>query len=132
VRGQGAQGLNGSLFVIECVKDGQQLGHLKQVFRLLRQIQQLHISVAISESGETGDQLAEAGAIDVVYVSKIENEFKVSIGHETANGFAQKQYGLTDRKASGHVYNNHIVDFTGIGGKTHFRPPDYSECYGVY
>src|SRR5690348_6692241 len=77
-----AEGADGLGFVIGNVKDGVELGDLHDVMDLAGEVEQLHIALMLADGGEGADKGAEAGAVDVGDVVKIEKDLLLAFGEE--------------------------------------------------
>jgi hypothetical protein len=66
------------LFIVKAFEDGQQLCHLEQVFGSLRQLQKFYVAAAAAYRRVTGNQLAEAGTVDMADITKVKDELSTA------------------------------------------------------
>src|ERR1700734_4010776 len=70
------------------IKDGIQLGDLQQVMHFLGEVEQLQFAALILRSSKSADQLADAGAVNVVDLAEVQDNLLVAFGEEVAHGVA--------------------------------------------
>ncbi len=96
-------------FIVLHVEDGVKLGDLEQVVHLLGEVQKFELSTLVLGGGESADQLADAGAVDVVDLRQVQYDFLVSFGKQVAHGVAQGDATLAERDSSAAVHNGDPV-----------------------
>src|SRR4029077_12496763 len=104
-----AEGLDGRGFVVLDVKDGIELGDLQQIVHFLGQLQQLQLSAFAADRGESADQFADAGAVNVGHVAQIEQDLFLAFADQVADGVAQYHAAFSQSDAAAHIHNSHAV-----------------------
>src|ERR671917_1354945 len=94
--------------VVEGVEDGQELGDAEQVANLLRQLEELQLPALALDGGEAGDQLADAGGIDVADVGQVEQNLLLVLFDQAAHGAAERDAALPDGDLAVHVEDGHV------------------------
>src|SRR5579859_3554182 len=107
IRGDGA-GL-----VVVNVEDGVELGELKEVVDLLREFEQFELGALIAGGGVGADHFAQARAVDVVDVGKVDQDVLLALSDEVANGISQLHAALAKSDPTAEVENGDAVNFTG-------------------
>src|SRR5947208_1484334 len=64
-----SKGFQRAFLIREILKNSQQLGHLEKILGARGQLQQPYVALFTADCGVAGDQLAEAGTIDMTDVS---------------------------------------------------------------
>ena len=90
------EGLDGGSFVVFHVEDGVQLGDLKQIVDFLGEVQEFEFAALILGSGEGADQFADAGAIDIVNVLKVQNNLLVPLRQDIAHRVAENDAAFAE------------------------------------
>src|SRR5450755_2381906 len=85
-----AEAFYGIGFVGVNVEYRVELGDLQKVFHFFGQVQKLQFAAAIFDGGEGGDHLSDAGAVDVVDVAEVDQQFGALFVQQAANGFADQ------------------------------------------
>ena len=79
------------------VEYGEQLRELEQIVDFFGEVQQFELTAAASRGGVRADELADAGAVNVIHVRKVENDFGAFVVQQTANRGAQQGASLSKR-----------------------------------
>src|SRR5580698_10673369 len=110
---------HGAAFVGLHVEDGEEARDLQNVVNALGEMQQLEFAAGATHGGEPANQFADAGAIDVVDVGEIEDDFFLAaIGH-LADGFAQGGAAFAERNFAAEVDNRHFADLPAGALESH-------------
>ena len=80
---------DGGGIVVKHLKDGVELGDLQQVLDALGEVEQFEGAALVSDGGETGDELTDAGAIDVVHFGEVQENLLVAAGGKFADLLAE-------------------------------------------
>src|SRR5665213_2010204 len=104
-------GGDGFRFIVENVEDGVELGDLQQVLDLLGQLQQLEGAAGVLDRRQGADQLADAGAVDVIDVRQIEEDLVGTLGQDVAYGVPDGYASLTQHNLSTQIQDCDSVDF---------------------
>src|SRR5271155_4405942 len=96
-------------FVIFNVEDGIQFGDLQQVVHLLGEVQQFEFATLVLGGGKGADQFADAGAVDVVDLAEVQNNFLIAFGEQVADGVAHHDAAFAEGDAAAAVYNSDSV-----------------------
>src|SRR5438477_4816741 len=116
-----AERFHGGRFVVFHVEDGVQLGDLQQVVDFLGEVEQLKLAALIFDGGIGADQLADAGAVDVIDVAKVQQDFLVALAEQLAHGIAQDYAAFTEGDTAATVDNGHAIDLTIAGLHAHWE-----------
>jgi len=103
------EGFDGGGFVVFHVEDGVELGDLQQVVHLLGEVEKLEFAALILGGGEGADQLADAGAIDVVDFAEIQDDLLVAFGEQVADGVAQGDAAFAEGDAAAAIHDGDSV-----------------------
>jgi len=104
------EGFDGGGFVVLHVKDGVELGDLEQIVHLLGEVEEFEFAALILGGGEGADQFADAGAVDVVDLGQVQDDFLIAFGKQFAHGVAQSDAAFAQGDASAAVNNRDAVD----------------------
>jgi hypothetical protein len=78
------------------VKDSVKLCELQEIVDFFGQVQQFQFAAAALRGGVSADELADAGAVNIVDVSEIEHDSSPIIIKQTADGLAQQGAALSE------------------------------------
>ena len=106
------------MFVGVDVEDGEELGELQEVVDLFGEVEELEGAAAVFHSGVGADELADAGAVDVVDVGKIEQDESAFILEEVANGLAKKGAAFAKSNATADVDDGDSLRFAICGAQS--------------
>src|SRR5581483_7600712 len=108
-------------FVVLHVEDGVQLGDLQQVVHFLGEVEQLEFAALVADAGESADQFADAGAVDVINVSEVEQDLLVALGDQVADGVAQDHAAFAEGDTSAQIYDCDSIYLSRAGLHTHWE-----------
>ncbi len=111
VQGRLLETAQGAALVGVNVKDGVELCELKQIVHLLGQVEKFQLAAAAFRGRESADELADAGAINVIDVREIEHDFGAFVVKQAADRLAQQGAALAQGNLSAEV---HHCGLTGI------------------
>lgn len=66
------KGLNGHGLVIHDIEDGTHARNSEYIVNLIREVDQLQVSLMFADTRENTNQMAQADSIDVINIAKIE------------------------------------------------------------
>ena len=105
------EGFYGVELVVLYVENGVELGDVQDVVNLLGEIEEFELAPGVADGGKAADQFADAGGIDVIDVSEVEDDFLLAIADELADGIAQLSGFVAEGDASIHVDDGNVADF---------------------
>jgi len=80
----------------------------------LGQVEELELAASVADGGEAADELSDAGAVEVVDIGHVEDDFFLTLGDQVADGGAKvADFGAKD-EPSVNVENGDVGDFAGI------------------
>ena len=85
----------------------------------LGEIEELEFASGVADGGEGADEFSDAGAVEVVDVGEVEDDFLFALGDQVANGGAESADFGTKDDASVNVEDGDVGDFAGIDGEGH-------------
>src|ERR1039458_7492016 len=62
-------------FVLLDIEDGVELRDLQQVVYFFGEVEQLEFAALVFASGEGADELADTGAVDIIHVAEVQQDF---------------------------------------------------------
>src|SRR5580704_12223174 len=101
--------LNGGRFIVFHVEDGIQFGDLEQIMHLLGEVQQFEFAALVFGGGVGADQLADAGAVDVVDFAEVQYDLFVALGEQVANRVAHHDAAFAESNAAAAVHDGDSV-----------------------
>src|SRR5579863_5722465 len=113
--------LDGGGFVVLHVEDGVELGDLKQVVDLLGEVQEFQFAALILGGVEGADQFADAGAVDIVDVLEIQDDFLGALAQQFAHGVAQNDAAFAERDAPAAVHDCDSIHYSTTNLHTHWE-----------
>src|ERR1035438_1498077 len=113
------EGTDGGSFVVPDIEDGVELGDLEEVVDLLGEVEQLEFAAGVPDRGKSTDQFADAGAIDVVNVSEVQQNFFRSLSEHIVDGVAQRDTAFPQGDASTKVEDGDSVHLAGCDFHAH-------------
>src|ERR1039457_4364188 len=111
---------DGRGFVVVHLKDGVKLRDLQQVFDALAQTEQLQLPPMVGDRGKAGNELADAGAVDIRHLAQVQQHFLMAGGGQVADGVAKSARALTESDPSTRVHYGHVAYLTGRSFNAHF------------
>jgi hypothetical protein len=116
--------LNRLRFIIEDIEHGEELGDLQDFLGDSRKIQQFHISVTVARGCVRRNEFTKAGTIDMINLPEIYNEFSAPVFHKAPDRIPQQQNRLSRVQLTGHVHDDHILNFARVQRKRHNSPSE--------
>ena len=113
------EGFNGGELVVSDVEDGIELGHIKNVVDLLGEVKEFEFAAGIADGSVAADQFSDAGTVDVVDVSKVEDDFFLALSNEVTNGGAKFSDFVPENDAALNVEDGDVGDFAGFDFERH-------------
>src|SRR5580704_13673000 len=127
----GERGDSGCLVVLD-VKDGVKLGDLQQVMDLLGQVQQLQLAATVLDGRECADQLADAGAVDVVDVAEIQQNLVGTLCQYIPDRVTDGDAAFAEGDPAAEIQNGNAVHLTSLYFHAHESCSPYVPgCAGV-
>src|SRR5271157_1314847 len=114
---------NRRVLVVVDVEHGEQAGDLQQVAHVLVQVHQLEFAALVPQGGVVANQLADAGAVDVIDAGEVDENLVVSLAHELLHHVAEFAGTLAEAKLSGEVHNRNAFYDAGAGLNCHVLAP---------
>jgi hypothetical protein len=74
-------------------------------------MEQFQLAASVLYPGETADEFADAGAVDVIHVRKVQNNLGALVVEQSANRFPQQSAPFAESDAAAQVHDSH---WTGI------------------
>src|SRR5438270_10582060 len=88
---------------------------------LLGQIQQLEFATLVAHGGEGADQFADAGAVNVVHLTEVQQNFLVAFGKQVAHLVAQHDAAFAQSDAAAEIDNGNAIDLTSAALHGHWK-----------
>src|ERR1700720_4293826 len=110
------EGFYGAEFVVFDVEDGVELGDVEDVVNFLGEAEEFEFAAGVADGGVAADQFANAGGVDVVDVSEVEDDFFLAGGDEVKNGVPEKAGCVAEGDASVEVDDGDVANFAGGDG----------------
>jgi hypothetical protein len=107
------------LLVREVRKDGVKVGEAQDFLSSIAQIDGSQVCIILPRGKDGSNQLPDAGAIEVRYVAKIQQDALSTVSKEIAEQFV---HGLTfdQRESAAHVHDRDVSHLPGTGTKAQF------------
>jgi len=105
------EGFDGGEFVVFDVEDGVELGDVEDVLNFLGEAEEFEFAAGVADGGKAADQFADAGGVDVIDVSEVEDDFFLTIGDKLADGVAEFSGFVAESDASVKVEDGYVADF---------------------
>ena len=86
---------------------------------LFCEMEELERAATIFHTGVSADELADAGAIDVIHVGEIEKNEGAFLVEELAHGLAKKGATFTKSNATADVHDGDSLSFAICGSQSH-------------
>ena len=119
LREEVVEGFYGGEFVVADIEDGVELGDVENVVDFLGEVEELEFAAGVAHGGEAADELPDAGAVDVVDVGEVEDDFLFAFGDEIADGVAEVADFFAEDDASVDVEDGNVSNFAGIDLQGH-------------
>src|SRR5579864_1433973 len=116
-----AEGLYGGRFVVLHVEYRVQFRDLQQVVDFLGEVQQLEFAALVLDGGVGADQFADARAVDVVYVAKVEQDLLVTLAKQLAHTVAQDHAAFAKGDAATAIHNRDPIHLPIAGLHAHWE-----------
>ena len=113
--------LYGGEFVIFDVEDGVELGDVEDVVDFLGEVEELEFASGFADGGEAADQFSDAGAVEVVNIGEVEDDFLFALSYEIVDGGAERADLGTEDDAAVNVEDGDVGDFAVIDSEGHDR-----------
>ena len=113
------EGLYGFEFVVADIEDGVKLGDVEYVVDLFAEVEEFEFTAGVADGGETADKFADAGAVDVIDVGEVENDFLLAASEQIADGGAEGVGFVAEDDAATDVEQGDMIDFAGGNGQAH-------------
>ena len=106
----------GGEFVFFDVKDGVELGDLKDVGNFFGEAEEFEFAASVADGGEAADEFSDAGGIDVIDVGEVEDDFFLADCQKFTNRVAELSRFIAKGDASVDVDDGDAADFTSSDG----------------
>lgn len=106
-------------FVVADIEDGVELGDMQHVLHFLREIEQFEFASGLAERGETADQFSDPGAVDVVDLGEVKDDFFLALVDQAVNGGAQFVDLIAENDAATKVEDDDVSDLTSLDRQRH-------------
>src|ERR1019366_1503217 len=103
------------------VEDRIELGDLQQILDAFGQVQQLQSSTLVGDGGETGDQFADARAIDIGDLAQIQQDLIIAFGDQVAQQIAQRTRPFAESNPAGNVHDCYVTYLPGVQFNAHLH-----------
>jgi hypothetical protein len=113
------EGFHGFEFVVADIEDGVKLGDIEDVVNLFAEIEEFEFAAGVADGGEAADEFADAGAVDVIDVGEVENDFRLAASQKIADGGAERVGFVAEDDAATDVEQDDVIDFAGGNGQVH-------------
>ncbi len=80
---------------------------------LLGEVEELQFTAGVAHGGEAADKFSDAGAVEVVDAVEVEDDLFLALGHQAANGIAERVDFFAEDDTSGDVEDGDVSDFAG-------------------
>src|SRR5208283_2512158 len=90
------------------------LRNLQQVLHSLGEVEQLQLAAPVGHRGEGRHQLPDSRAVDVRYLSQVEQDLLLALTHHFAQAVAQCAGTLTQGDPPRHIHHAHVADLPNI------------------
>src|SRR5262249_37467455 len=96
-------------FVVLNIENSVELRNLQQVVDLLGQIEQFQVAALVTDRSEGTDQLANAGAVNIGDIAKIQKDFSLSFAEEVLHRLAQHGAAFAQGDTAAQVHNSNAA-----------------------
>lgn len=100
----------------------------------LGEVHEFEFASSIAHGGEGGHELADAGAVDVIDPSEVEEDLFLSLGEEIADGLAERVGFVAQSNAAADVEDGDVIGLAAVDAKSHERdgsgPDEVSQTGG--
>jgi hypothetical protein len=108
------EGLYGGVFVVFDVEDGIELGDVENVVDFRGDVEEFEFSAGVADGSEATDQFSDTGAVDIVDVRQVEDDFLNVFGDEVVDGVAEGTNLRAEDDAAVDVEDGDFGDFAGL------------------
>src|ERR1700684_1864873 len=115
------EGFYGGEFVVFDVEDGIELGDVEDVVNFLGEVEELEFASSVADGGEAGDEFADAGAVDVVDIGEVEDDFLFALRDEFVDSGAESADLRAEDNAAVDVKDGDVGDFASVDCQGHDR-----------
>jgi hypothetical protein len=115
------EGFNRGLLVVFDVENRVQLGDLQQIVNFLGQVEQLQLATLVAYRGESANQFADPGAIDVVHIAQIKQDPLLALRQQILNGIFQNYTALAQGDAPAAIHDRDAIHLTSTGLHGHWE-----------
>src|SRR5271165_4672185 len=105
--------------VLSHIEDGVQLGDLQQVVNFLGQVQQFEFAALVAYGGKGADQLADARAVNISDLAKVEQKLLLALGKQFAHRVPQDHAAFTQRNTAAAIHDGYPINLTSTGLHAH-------------
>jgi hypothetical protein len=102
------------------VEDGEKSGDLQQIVHPFCQGQKFHLTVAARDGSISADQFADSRAVDVVHISKIQQNSRALLIQQIAQRFPQESASVAQRDSPAQINNRYLTCIAVCGSQCHF------------
>jgi len=101
------------------VEDGVEPRDLEDVVDALGQVQEFQLAAGGADSGESADQFADAGAVDIVHVGEIQQDLLFSRGDQFLDGVAEGRASFTESDSTTEIDDRYATVVPNCSMKGH-------------
>src|SRR5262249_40580543 len=112
---------DGGSFVVFHVENGVELGDLEQIVDLFGEVEEFQLAALVLGRGESTDELADAGAIDVVHFGQVENDLLVTFREQVTDGITKNDAAFAERDAAARVNNGDAIHLPSTNLHCHWE-----------
>src|ERR1017187_4210732 len=114
------EGLHSGCFIVFHIENSVELGDLEQVVHLLGQVQQFEFAALVLGRRVGADKFADAGAVDIVHVAKVQQDLFLPLGKQIAHRISQNNAAFAEGDPAAEVDNGDAIDLPSTGLHGHW------------
>ena len=107
------EGFYGGEFVVFDVEYGVELSDVEDVMDLLGEVEQFEFAAGVAHGGEAADKFTDPGAVDVVDVGEVEDDFFLAVRDQLMHSVAERADFFTEDDAAVDIDDGDVTDFAG-------------------
>jgi hypothetical protein len=124
------EGLYGGVFVVGDVEDGVETSDLHQVVDFIGEVEKLEFAALFAHGGKGADQVAQAGAVDVIDFAEVEQDFFVTFGQEASDNATKGGALFPEDDFASDVDDRDVAHLSNAGHHVHrFSLDFYRLCF---
>jgi hypothetical protein len=92
---------------------------VEDVVNFLGEVEELEFASGVADRGEGADEFSDAGAVEVVDIGEVEDDFLFALGDQVADGGAKSADLGAEDDAAVDVEDGDVRNFAGINFQGH-------------